>query len=438
MASLKRIGFRNSNSGGSSPDKEVPKTIFWIAVAKLHNPGQSPPMNESPLVKPWLRQFLAVLLLGACLIALFRLSPQLVRSKTVQDFVEYWTAGRLNLAGADPYSPEQFVPLATTGSPAAWRPVMMWNPPWILPLVMPFGALDYSFSRVLWLISQAAIVLLSASFIWRFYQGPLALSWVAWLIAVTFLPTLFMLQAGQVSAVMLLGVVLFMMFTQRQVWWLASLSMLLISIKPHTLYLIILAYLVWAISQRRWSLIAGSGIGICLFTCIALLFNPLVLTQYLYAIKHHPPTYWVTPTIGGMLRYFLGGEKVWLQFVPSALGVTWFCFHWWKERVTWKWPEQMPLLLMVSVLTTSYGWTFDYVVLIPVILSVATAVYQQGLSPATLLAIGLYLAIEVVTLAVHWRFQDYFAFVWLVPALAGWYFLMVRLGVDRPRSSEWR
>lgn len=391
-------------------------------------------MDESPVVKLRLRQFLAVLLLGVCLIALFRLSPQLMRGEIVEDFMEYWTAGRLNLVGANPYSPEQFVPLATTGWPAAWRPIMMWNPPWTLPLIMPFGILDYPFSRLLWLISQTAIVLFSATFIWRFYQGPPAASWLAWLIAFTFLPTLFMLKTGQISAIMLLGVVLFLMFTQRQVWWLASLSMLLISIKPHTLYLVMLAYFFWAISQRRWSLLVGSGIGICLSTGIALLFNPLILTQYFYAINHHPPTHWVTPTIGGMLRYFLGGDKVWLQFVASAIGVTWFCFHWLKERVTWRWPEQMPLLLMVSVLTTSYGWTFDYVVLIPVILSVATALFQQGMSLATLLAISLYLAIEVVTLAVNWRFQDYFAFVWLVPALAGLYFLMVRLGVDRLRS----
>ena len=69
------------------------------------------------------------------------------------------------------------------------------------------------------------------------------------------------------------------------------------------------------------------------------------------------PPRWATPTIGGTLRYFLGADKVWLQFVPTVLGVTWFCFYWLKERLTWNWPEQMPILVAVSVLTTSYGWT---------------------------------------------------------------------------------
>jgi hypothetical protein len=86
------------------------------------------------------------------------------------------------------------------------------------------------------------------------------------------------------------------------------------------------------------------------------------------------------------------------------------------------------------VRTTSYGWTFDDVVLIPVILSVAAGLLQQRLNWARLLAIALYLAIEALTLAVNFRVQNYCWFVWLAPALAGWYFLMVRLDVVRLRS----
>ena len=380
----------------------------------------------------WLRLFLAVLLLGACLILIFRLAPGLMsREMTAgDDFVEYWAAGRLNLQGGDPYSPEQLAPLQLGAGRRYGVPVPMWNPPWTLPLVMPFGALPYPVSRLIWLISQTALVLFCASATWRFFRGPATHLWVAWLIAITFLPTLYLLKIGQISAVMLTGVVLFIKFTQRRSWWLAGLSILLILIKPQTLYLVGLAYLFWAISQRRWWLLAGSGIGICLATCISLWFNPAVFKQYLFAINHQPPMQIITPTLGGTLRYFLGGDKVWLQFVPTAWGLVWFCFHWRKARHTWSWPEQLPLLLMVSVLTTSYGWTFDYVVLLPAVLAVAAGLFR----PPTnfwhnLLATALYLAIEAGALATNFISPDYFAYAWFVPALVGWYLLMVRWGV---------
>jgi Glycosyltransferase family 87 len=388
-------------------------------------------------MRPWLRQSLVVMSLGVCLIAIFRLSPRLMNEMaTFDDFVQYWVVGRLNINGANPYNPARLIPLQLQFArehrvpmPEHTAAVMTWSPPWTLALVMPFGAIDYPFSRLLWLISQTALVLFCASYTWQFYRGPTNLLWVAWLIAITFLPTLLLFKTGQISEVILLGAVLFLMFTQHRVWWLASLAVLFISIKPNTLYLVLLAFIFWAISERRWSLLPGSALGICLATGIALLFNPAVLKQYFYALSHHPPSQWATPTIGSLLRFFLGKDKVWLQFVPTALGMVWFCYYWLKKRHTWNWPKQLPLLMLVSLLTASYDWPFDYVLLIPVILLVATGLFQQHITKLQrFLAIGLYLSIEAGALATNLYSQNYFYFIWFVPALAGWYFLMVRWG----------
>jgi hypothetical protein len=250
---------------------------------------------------------------------------------------------------------------------------------------------------------------------------------VACLIAFTFLPALFALQKGQIQGFMLLGTLLFLMWTQRQAWWLASLSMLFITIKPHILYLVPLAFLFWVISKRRWGLLLASGTGICLATCAAMLLNPFVIKQYFYAISHDPPTDWTTPTVGGALRCFLGPDKQWLQFVPTASGVIWFCSYWMKRRLAWNWPDQMPLLVMVSVLTSAYGWTHDNVVLIPVILPAAVQLFRRGLNRVTLLAIALYLTIKAVMLWLNLHSYNEFWYMWLTSSLAGWYFLVVRL-----------
>ena len=383
-------------------------------------------------MNPRLRQILAVCLLGAMLALLFRLAPLLVNKEAIStdDFVEYWAAGRLNLRGDNPYSPQQLGALELQTGRTFQVPVRMWNLPSILPLIMPFGALDFPFSRVLWFLSQVGLICFSASYVWRLYGGSPDLSWVPWLIALSFLPTLFMLKVGQIGTFMLFGIVLFLMFTQRRSWWLAALAMLFMANKPHVLYLVPLAFLLWTISRRRWGLLAGSATGLVLAMVIALLFNPQVLSQYLEFVGHNPPD-GITPTIGGVLRYYSGPEKMWLQVLPAALGVIWFGFYWLKHRQSWDWLEQMPLLLTVSVLTASYGWTYDYVVLIPVIVAVAVKLVQRGPDATTVLAIILYAAIDGAVLVANLQgiIREDFWFMWLAPAFAGWYFWLVHRGV---------
>ena len=395
-------------------------------------------MAGTPIIKPWLRQLIAALILGICVFILFQLSSLLLSKQIIEvdDFVEYWAAGRLNLTGGNPYSPEQLLPLQLYAGRTFNVPVMMWNPPYTLPLVMPFGALEYRLSRFLWFLLHIALIVGCASFIWRFYQGSPARTWIAWLVAFSFIPTLFTLKVGQISVFLLLGTVLFLKFIQRPAWWLAALSMLLMVIKPHTLYLVPLAFLFWTISRRHWALLAGSTLGILAATAIALLFNPSVLQQYVYAARHYLPYLWATPTIGGTLRHFLGPDKLWLQFAPAALGVVWFGYYWSKNRLDWQWPQQLPLLVAISVLTASYGWTFDYVVLILVILPVVVGMCQQGWNSATIVTLSLYLAIDaaVLTANLSGGIQHDFWYMWLAPALVGWYLLTVHLGMVRHQA----
>src|SRR5262245_29427837 len=65
------------------------------------------------------------------------------------DFAAFWAAGRLNAQGLDPYLAssvrdlQRSVGLDDTA-------IIMWNPPWTLSLVMPFGALDLGTSYRAW------------------------------------------------------------------------------------------------------------------------------------------------------------------------------------------------------------------------------------------------------------------------------------------------
>jgi hypothetical protein len=116
--------------------------------------------------------------------------------------------------------------------------------------------------------------------------------------------------------------------------------------------------------------------------------------------------------------------------------VIWFGYYWSKNRLDWQWPQQLPLLVAISVLTASYGWTFDYVVLILVILPVVVGMCQQGWNSATIVTLSLYLAIDaaVLTANLSGGIQHDFWYMWLAPALVGWYLLTVHLGMVRHQA----
>src|SRR5436190_15771977 len=107
------------------------------------------------------------------------------------DFVEYWAAGRLNAHGQNPYDGSLLLPLERDAGRDTDEPVMMWNPPWTLTLAMLVGLLKARVAQLLWLAVSLVLVVGCADRLWELYGGPPGQRWVAWLLSLTFLPTLF-------------------------------------------------------------------------------------------------------------------------------------------------------------------------------------------------------------------------------------------------------
>ncbi len=396
------------------------------------------PTQPAETVRPPRRSPSLVLLAGGPLLVLVLLwlGWSLVNNPALlppDDFVEYWAAGRLNAAGQDPYSPELLLPLQRLAGRDTDEAIMMWNPPWTLPLVMPLGLLPARVAQLLWLLVNLAAVLFCADWLWRFLDGPPKLRWLAWLLALTFLPTAFALQAGQITPLVLLGVVGFLRF-HRINGWLAGACCLLIAVKPHLLYLFWPALWFWGIQQKRWGAFLGGLLTGAAALGVAIACNPSVLAQYHDALAHRPPEQWVSPTAGALLRLVFGEGHFWLQFVPTLAGLAWFVPHWLRHRRSWDWAEQTPLLIMVSLLTASYGaWPFDLVVLLLPLLAVAVRV---ALRPSPVLlgtALACWTAVDGVALAMNLLHAPSFWFIWMTPAVLAAYLLLRRLEVSQPR-----
>jgi hypothetical protein len=335
--------------------------------------------------------------------------------RDLQDFVEYWAAGRLNARGQNPYDARLMYEMEHSISPGLTDEIMMWNPPWVLTLAMPFGLLPAQVGHLLWVAIQLSAVLFAADVLWRFYGGALDRRWVGWLVALGFAPTFFLVRMGQISGLVLLGVVAFLHLGRRGRWGWAGAALVFAAIKPQIIFLFGLGVLFWALDRRNWRLLAGAAVTTLVLLAVPVACNPVVLGQYVDAMAHRPPQM-LSPTLGTLLRLAFGVENFRLQFVPTALGVCWLVAYWRARRHDWDWAEQTPVLLLASFLTASYGaWPFDIVILlIPIVQASVWLVHERR--SAAGFALTAYLGFDVMALLMmNVRYTQFYWYAWMTP-----------------------
>jgi len=353
----------------------------------------------------------------------------------IDDFVEYWAAGYLNINGGNPYDPDQLLPLQIEAGRYFGVPVMMWNPPWMLLLAMPVSLFAYPISRVLWIVFFIIIVLLSINMIWKLYGGAPDLRWVGWLLGFTFVPVLQAFRTGQTSPLLLLGVAGFLYFMDKKKLWLAGVCLSLLMVKPHILYLLLFSVLLWSLYEKQARVLLGLVLALVAATLISWSINTNVISQYFNAVLNYPPQDWATPTIGGITRFVIGTEQFWLQFIPPLLGIGWILFYWYHRRKSWDWIEQTPLILLVSVFTAAYGWIFDQSASLIAIMQIFILLLPiQNKNYSQIAVLSSYILIEIFLLIPVgnqiWQF-------WLAPALLIWYLISKRwLSIQRPQTAN--
>jgi hypothetical protein len=348
------------------------------------------------------------------------------------DFVEYWAAAKLTLAGKNPYDPNLLLPLEQFAGRETDKAVMMWNPPWSLAVVLPLGFIPAREAQLLWLAVNLLAIGYCGDRLWLLFGGARERRWIGWLIVLTALPTAFALQSGQIGPLLLLGAVLFLECQKRDWQYCAGAATVLLAVKPHLAYLIWLAILFDALKNSTWRVLVGGIIGGVACTLVAIAFDPQILSQYVDAMGNRPPAEWACPTIGAVLRLAFGLEFFRLQFIPVAFGLIWFVRHYRRylkssspTKGNWDWCEQLPLLLLVSFVTAPYGaWPFDMVLLLPVAMWM---VIQTNQASRGVVIAGL-AAVNIGCLALNLLHIDSFWFMWVSPVVLGLYLFAGKKG----------
>jgi Glycosyltransferase family 87 len=350
----------------------------------------------------------------------------------MNDFVAYWSAGRLLAQGQNPYDGDAVLQIQRGFDIHRSSPLIMRNPPWALPLAAPLGFLQLPTAQLLCLFMAMAAVLVSVQILWRLYLGS-SPPWLAGVIAGVFSPLPVALSIGQMSPLLLLGVSGLLYFANRRQYGRAGASMFLLALKPHVVWLLWPVLLLYSVQQRRWRMLLIFSLLFSLACMLTLLIDPSAFGEYLAMSRKVGLLEELTPTTSGLLRSWTGAAL--FQFVPITLAAVWFLYYWLRSGVSWEWRAGVPLLLLVSVCTTSYSWFFDQIVLLPCIFH-GMAWVIRGSGKKIFFSSAAFLIINGAALTLILMHRTSFWYAWTAPAWLFWYLAAATTAFPRNQGLE--
>ena len=281
------------------------------------------------------------------------------------DFNAYWSASRLFLQGRNPCDRENLLEMERSHSnPDQDYAVMVWNPPTLWVFLLPVSWMPLQTARAVWLLINVTLLLLSCLILHRVYfptRGIIPFV-VYCLMVLVFAPVLIAMIAGQVTFLVLFGLAVSLLLVKRGQFFWGGAMLILTTPKPHLVVLTVPYLMLYMVIHRKWSGwlgLAASG-AVCAAILSALRPNWIMDFSLIFS---NPPTEWVTPTLGGMMkRYGMGSWGQWVGLVSLLL-----------LPVFLRQPEILPiesvvgLLTLITVPITFFGWSYDQsILLIPI------------------------------------------------------------------------
>ncbi len=145
----------------------------------------------------------------------------------------------------------------------------------------------------------------------------------------------------------------------RRGWFWAGAALILTTVKPHMVILVVPYLLLYMAYRRKWQGLLGFISACVLCMLVLFIFRLPWLTDFLglFAIA---PVNWATPTIGGLLSFIHLTEAtryIILLLIPLA----WILA---RPQTTIRFETSVALLIILTVPTTFYGWSYDQSILL--------------------------------------------------------------------------
>lgn len=334
------------------------------------------------------------------------------------DFFAYWRAFHAFKQGLNPYN--QALP-PETEYPAGFRfpdTYHYWNPPWMLTLMAPVLSLPFERAASVWMYVSILLVGLSGILMWHAGNGQSSALIPSVIASLCFYPLCETLYWGQTGALVTLGVAGFVWAaSNRRDFW-GGVFLILASLKPHVLYLLILAIGCWVVLERRYRvLVSAAAVGAAL-CAVTWAVAPGIFQHWLENSSHswqHISTRRSANLVGfvrGSVFDLTGSSPGWPLWGIPAFTV--MCFiAWLAVRRRIEWGRDLALILCCSVFTAPYGWMHDHLVLVSVQASVVALAFRSECSSKvrTMICVD-WLAFQLLVLGLSFSFKPAFQFFW--------------------------
>jgi hypothetical protein len=205
-------------------------------------------------------------------------------------------------------------------------------------------------------------------------------------------------------------------------------------LKPHFVYLFWVVFTLWILQRRQWSLLSSAAVTGLVAAAMPLLFDPLVYRQYIELFRPTDlrlPLDLPAPTLRNAVKLLLEMDVGALEILPSLVALVWVIFYWRRHQFDWQWSERLPILLIVSLTTSAYTWTFDQVVFLPAIVQGASWLVRQRLPWYQSVAALFYVAIDFAHAVTRVFVTEELWYFWLAPALLVAYLIYCRESLRR-------
>lgn len=332
-------------------------------------------------------------LIFLCILGIiFAVSIPLIRSGGGEgDFLAYWSASHLFVTGGNAYDQAEMSALQYATSPETFidNPIIKiaWNPPWLILLLIPIGLLPYSIAVPAWIFCNTLIVGLSLIVAWKLCGGESKSRGILWVFIAGFLfvETIVYLASGQITGLLLLGILLSIYCLERKWDYYAGIALLLTTIKPHLSYFAVLLILIYILKYRRWKVLIGLVCAALASAIVFWIITPGWVKDYATLVSDLPYNLLYTSTIGSFVSTKFNTNifkylAVLLLFLFKPLINS-------VEKEGWLSSTNQALLLSLPI--SPFGFNFDQILILPSIVQIIYWSASHQLTRKTTLIIAL-------------------------------------------------
>lgn len=327
------------------------------------------PRNELKFSRPTISRWVivcALLLISVILlVSIWNISSTTPMGEN--DFVGYWSAAYLIRNGQNPYDPSLMeITQATQLETGQNATIMAWNPPTLFIFLLPVAWFPFLEAKYLWLIINLSLIIASGLMLVRIYlaQENAGFTAILLLFSLIFPPVISGLYMGQVTFLILFGLVASMWLIKKEMWFGAGMVLILTTIKPHLVVLSVPYLILLMVQKRRFAGWAGLIVSGLLCALILFMVRPDWVSD-LIGLSAIAPVTWATPTLGGWLSS-LGFTEYARYSIILCLPVPAYLA---RHHPRFSMEFSVALLTLITIPLTFFGWNYDQsMLLIPITL----------------------------------------------------------------------